>query len=98
MKLAPLGVRCADCHRDPHAGQFTDGTRCERCHAVDAFTPAGRFDHDRDAAFKLEGAHAAVPCTACHEPRPGPDGKPFVRYRPLPSACESCHAGMRGRS
>lgn len=98
VKLAPLGARCANCHPDPHGGQFTDGTRCDRCHAVDAFKPARRFAHDRDAAFKLEGAHAAVPCTACHEPRPGPDGKSFVRYRPLASACESCHAGMRGRS
>ena len=40
----------------------------------EAFAPAARFDHDRDASFKLQGAHANVSCAGCHKPAPGPGG------------------------
>jgi hypothetical protein len=92
---------CVDCHDDPHAGQFrarTDRGACDRCHAASAFAPASRFDHDRDAAFQLQGAHARTPCAACHRPGPaGRDGARVVQYRPTPTRCESCHtAGVQG--
>ncbi|MGC3996103.1 MAG: cytochrome c3 family protein [Anaeromyxobacter sp.] len=40
---------------------------CARCHTVDGFLPA-RFEvEDHDAlAYRLEGAHRAVACNACH--------------------------------
>jgi hypothetical protein len=98
LALAPLGTRCDRCHRNPHGDQFADGKNCERCHTVDAFRPAARFDHDRDAAFRLQGAHTAVPCTSCHQPGAGGDGRRFISYRPLSSKCESCHTGMRSAS
>lgn len=84
---------CADCHKDPHAGQFAAkrGGACDRCHGSDAFAPATGFDHDRDAAFKLEGAHARTPCAACHIPTKNAAGSTHVVYRPLSSRCESCH-------
>ena len=81
---------CGACHADPHDGQFAarplPAEGCESCHTVDAFAPAPGFDHERDAAFRLEGAHAAAPCRACHAP--GPDGPV---YRGLSPKCESCH-------
>lgn len=95
---------CADCHDDPHAGQFrarADRAACEQCHDLATFAPAARFDHDRDSGFALQGAHARTPCAACHRPGPaGRDGKRVVTYRSTPSRCESCHTtgdarGMR---
>lgn len=85
---------CADCHPTPHGTQFAnrkDGGACDGCHDENAYTPASRFDHDRDSAYKLEGAHRRVPCRSCHDTRPGPDGKPFTTWRPVPTRCEACH-------
>ena len=102
--LAPValddpGSKCADCHEDPHGGQFAGragGGACETCHATEAFRPASRFDHNRDTRFALRGAHEHVACEACHRPGAtvkGAKGPPPLRYRPLSTACESCHAG-----
>lgn len=88
---------CAGCHRDPHDGQFAarrGGAACETCHDQERFAPAVKFDHDRDAAFRLEGAHARIACAACH--RPAGPGRAIV-YADAPSRCEACHeAGTRG--
>ncbi len=88
---------CAGCHPSPHGEQFAgkrDRGECESCHGVDAFAPASRFDHNRDSAFRLEGAHARVACTACHRNERGKDGKTIVIYRPVPRRCESCHVAQ----
>ncbi len=85
---------CADCHTSPHGRQFDarkDKGACESCHGVDAFTPASKFVHNRDSAYKLEGAHAKAACASCHIPQTGADGKPVVTYRPMSSKCEDCH-------
>ena len=89
---APLG--CAACHQSVHGAQFDgrkDGGRCEACHTEDAFAPAGRFDHDRDAAFALKGGHQKVACGSCHKSEPVPGGPARVIYRPLAGKCENCH-------
>jgi hypothetical protein len=90
---APKGG-CAGCHESPHGVQFVarrDGGACEACHGVDAFSPASRFDHERDATFSLKGAHAHVPCARCHPASRGPTGKAVVTYRPVSAKCEACH-------
>lgn len=70
--------RCTDCHFDAHLGQLVraaaqavpaagPATTCDRCHGLEAFLPA-RFeleDHQQ-LAYRLEGAHRAVACAACH--------------------------------
>ncbi len=92
--LRPKAAGCLDCHADPHAGAFAARPAkggCEACHTVEAFAPAPGFDHDRDAAFRLEGAHATAPCRACHAA--GADGPV---YRPLSPKCESCHGKEPG--
>ena len=89
---AKLG--CADCHQSVHGPQFDgrkDQGRCETCHTEDAFAPAGKFDHDRDAALQLKGGHQKVPCAQCHKSEPGPNGTTRVIYRPVASKCEACH-------
>jgi hypothetical protein len=84
---------CADCHPDPHGGQFaaSAGGGCERCHAAAAFRPASRFDHERDARFRLGTAHRGVACERCHVARSGPDSRPTVVYRGVSSTCRDCH-------
>lgn len=65
VRLTGLGVRCVDCHRDPH--QPTLGEDCQRCHTASGWQ--GRdlyFDHNRDSSFALRGAHVSVDCTKCH--------------------------------
>ena len=90
------GSSCADCHVDPHAGQFTPPSSkggsndCARCHSP------GRenflaFQHDRDSAFRLGPQHRDLDCGACHKPYPGADGFDVVRYRPLGKECVECH-------
>jgi hypothetical protein len=84
---------CTDCHRDEHTGQMEEKT-CKDCHAQTSFK-ALSFDHNTDARFALEGKHAEVACAACHRPmkeRPrGWKGALPVRYRPLETACATCH-------
>lgn len=77
---------CGTCHQDVHKGQF-QGKRCDACHQVASFTKV-TFDHQRDARFALEGAHAKAACGTCHRaPKPGEP----VRYRPLEQTCRGCH-------
>jgi hypothetical protein len=81
---------CADCHENPHGAQFRGrkaGGACESCHGIDAFRPAARFDHDRDASFALRGAHANVACERCHK-----TVKDRVAYKGVSTRCEDCHA------
>jgi hypothetical protein len=87
---------CVSCHATPHGEQFAsrkDKGACEGCHGVEAFAPATKFDHDRNASFKLQGAHAKVACAGCHKSVRGPGGAMLPQYRGVSSKCESCHGG-----
>lgn len=87
---------CQNCHEDKHGGQFANGrqgmvrTDCSRCHSASSWK-AEKFDHNRDARFKLEGGHAAVGCDKCHR-RVLKGGTVLVIYKPVETACQSCHA------
>jgi hypothetical protein len=85
------GNQCADCHQDPHAGQFAAGgaTDCARCHVEDR-PDYLVFDHDRDSRFPLSEAHERVACSACHRTTLAA-GKEVVHYRPLGMECVDCH-------
>ncbi len=92
---ADKGTACQACHESPHGDQFAgrkSGGQCESCHGTETFVPATRFDHEQDASFSLEGAHAKLPCASCHKAASVPAGSKQVVYRPLSSKCESCHA------
>ncbi|MDF1543671.1 MAG: cytochrome c3 family protein [bacterium] len=85
---------CTDCHRDPHAAQFTalpDSGKCELCHDVNGFLPArfGLTEHEQ-TEFKLLGAHRAQPCIACH--KTVGEGETAYRLYTLKSEqCTDCH-------
>jgi cytochrome c7-like protein/class III cytochrome C family protein len=93
-------VTCGECHQNPHGTQFAgrkDAGACESCHGADAFQPASRFDHNRDAAFSLKGAHQDVPCNRCHPTDTGSNDPKRLIYRPVSGKCENCHAGKETR-
>lgn len=92
--LEGASPECSSCHRDSHFGQFVtaDGTAgCRRCHDLESWK-ATLFDHGPDSVYPLDGAHLRVPCDGCHKTEMRGE-QSFVRYRPLATACESCHAG-----
>ncbi|RMF67902.1 MAG: hypothetical protein D6743_04165 [Calditrichaeota bacterium] len=88
----PMDRRCRGCHEDVHLGQFSRSPNpkaCETCHTPKDWL-ALIFDHNRDALFKLRGAHEKVACGECHkEERKG--SVRFIRFRPLDRRCEGCH-------
>ena len=93
LQIARPG-RCAECHRDPHQGQFATragGDDCATCHDSEAFRPATRFDHERDTSFSLKGAHAQVACARCHQPVDPSRGSLLV-YHDTARECRACHA------
>ena len=97
MKGTPTS--CSACHGDPHEGQFARASTplsCQQCHSVLSWRRI-TFDHDRHSRFKLEGAHRTLLCGKCHQTETR-NGKPFVRFKPLPVTCEGCHGGSIDRS
>lgn len=106
-----VGARCADCHSDPHGGQFArrdpafpeGGVDCSRCHDPSGGFRANTFDHTWDTDFPLDGSHAALACGACHKREravatgvsPG-GATQLVRYRPLAKQCADCHGDQAG--
>ena len=79
--------QCADCHKDPHHGSFTQ--TCQSCHNTGGWkkisqqTLSERFDHSK-TKYPLEGKHATVECAQCHAN--GDFKKPLAFQR-----CTDCH-------
>lgn len=85
---------CADCHKDPHAGELRDHANgeCGACHVTQSFSPStfGIAQHVT-TDFHLDGKHAAAPCGTCHGEK-----HPRVELHPESSQCASCHANPHG--
>jgi hypothetical protein len=91
----PYADNCASCHIDRHAFPEAPGrwAGCVSCHSEDAWAPSGfgLQRHDAESRFPLAGAHAAVPCIACHA---DPDvGHTRFTLALAGESCESCHLG-----
>jgi hypothetical protein len=85
---------CKDCHEDVHRGQFDSrkaGSDCSACHNEISFKPSLFTKEMHQAAFRLEGKHAALECEKCHEPA----GKEAV-YEVHKLTCVACHADPHG--
>ncbi|MGH1366713.1 MAG: cytochrome c3 family protein [Calditrichia bacterium] len=90
---------CSSCHEDVHDRQFdqktlinsslTSFTDCARCHSPNSWQPE-LFDHTRDAAFSLDGAHKKLQCRSCHKLTGSTDTN-VLRFKPLDKTCSSCH-------
>ena len=80
--------KCLSCHDDYHQKTMSDD--CAKCHNIEAFRPAPKFDHD-EAKFKLVGKHKEVDCKECHE-MTTKNGKEFQLFTGIEFAdCVACH-------
>jgi hypothetical protein len=85
-------TKCESCHKEVHGRQFAvnSETNCVSCHQPQGWKLLV-FDHSTQSVFALTGAHKRVECRLCHrEERRGETT--FVRYKPMSTKCESCHA------
>lgn len=93
LTFVGAGKQCQECHKDIHRGQFMRKgeltVACGRCHSPSGWKPT-TFDHNAESRFRLDGAHIRVPCAKCHIPKLA-DGVSFTQYKPLDTACASCH-------
>jgi hypothetical protein len=89
-----VATECQSCHKDVHAGQFAQGgeSKCASCHSPIAWRTL-LFNHETQSVFQLTGAHKNVPCRSCHKEEKVLEQK-IVRYKPLPTKCETCHQGV----
>jgi len=75
---------CADCHADPHKGEFKQS--CETCHNTASWMRSSftsKFDHSK-TEYPLVGKHLQVSCVACHK---SGDFKTKIPFK----ACTDCH-------
>ncbi len=93
-----LHARCDDCHSNAHAGELGGQRDCGACHDERGFTPTHYTGTAHDStAFRLTGAHAAVPCTGCHRALPGAArGSGHIRFRHEDQRCLACHRDPHG--
>lgn len=80
FKFTDTPTLCSGCH-DKERPHDAIG-ECSRCHTATSWVD-NRFDHNKQAKFKIEGAHESVSCTQCHA---------GGTFRGAPQACEGCHA------
>jgi hypothetical protein len=80
---------CAKCHTDYHEGQFADHILppdCAECHTVNGFSGSTfTLELHAKTKFKLEGAHVATPCFACHKQ------EEKWKFRGIGQRCVDCH-------
>lgn len=80
---------CKSCHTDYHNKEFTSVNKradCSDCHTVNGFQQSNySIDMHNKSVFKLEGAHMATPCFACHKT------EDKWHFRNIGSSCTDCH-------
>ena len=81
--------RCTDCHTDYHKQEFAKNgisPDCNTCHTNNGFAPSSfTIEKHNLSKFKLEGAHLATACSACHK-----KGKDWT-FKNMGSKCVDCH-------
>ncbi|MCC7460647.1 MAG: hypothetical protein IT286_05030 [Proteobacteria bacterium] len=79
-KFKGVGRSCNSCHNDFHKGEL--GFECERCHSpLQSFNDI-EFNHNREARFRLDGAHVRNQCNQCHWNN---------KYKFGDFSCSTCH-------
>ena len=82
---------CADCHKDPHRGQFERA--CTKCHATPVSWKVAepQFRHNWDTKYPLSGKHASVDCIKCHKPQTQGGLLSSATFKGLATSCDACH-------
>ena len=90
QKFANLDTDCVSCHANVHGEVFAINgvTNCTECHVTDNWFPM-RFNHNQ-TNFPLEGKHAKISCSACHE-FANANGETEVVYKIQKFRCIDCH-------
>lgn len=87
-----LSQECLSCHTGEHRAQL--GADCLKCHAMNGWKPANKFDHAR-ANYRLTGKHRQVECLKCHPQvtdHKFADDPSFSNYKSIKfAACTDCH-------
>jgi hypothetical protein len=81
--------KCTDCHTDYHKGDFKKMgvvTDCRDCHSDNGFKESNfTIEQHNNGVFRLQGAHLATPCFACHKKTND------WSFRNIGSTCSDCH-------
>ncbi|MCX6246062.1 MAG: DUF3716 domain-containing protein [Bacteroidetes bacterium] len=87
---------CTDCHTDYHNRQLSSKegiTDCSACHSTKGFNSTSfTIEQHNEAKFRLEGAHLATPCLACHKK------KEKWNFREIGIRCNDCHKNIHENS
>jgi hypothetical protein len=84
---------CNKCHKDYHEGEFKEKNAispdCVQCHSLEEGFEYSLYtlEQHQKTKFRLEGAHIATPCFACHV---GEKEKRWT-FRNLGTDCNNCH-------
>jgi hypothetical protein len=85
-------THCTDCHADYHHGEFTRQgivTDCSACHNTTGYANFSfTIEQHNSGNFKLEGAHLATPCIACHKKNEN------WSFRQIGLRCGDCHENI----
>lgn len=88
-------ANCSSCHDDFHDGimlEYDKERDCAACHSEEGFDLSlYTIDDHNNSVFKLEGAHLATPCIACHLK------SETWEFRNIGSSCVDCHEDVHAR-
>lgn len=84
--------KCSNCHSDYHKGDFVKNGAfpdCKVCHTNAGFTPSTfSLEQHNKTRFKLEGAHMATACMACHKQQKD------WKFSKMGLKCVECHTNV----
>lgn len=91
-----LATTCVSCHKKDDVHFFKapyNKKDCNACHGVKAWNQDTKFDHEKDAKYKLEGKHAELKCAECHAPgkKPLPQNAVYKWPKLKTDYCMACH-------
>lgn len=91
--------KCLSCHDDQHKGKFSNKMKkkdCTECHSETKWK-IRVFNHNV-TGYKLEGKHAKLKCSKCHNQNDVNKGKKLKdwHWKGLKKNCVSCHKDYHG--
>ncbi|HEY9051971.1 MAG TPA: cytochrome c3 family protein [Gammaproteobacteria bacterium] len=82
-KFKDTSMACYSCHAKNDEHKQTLGRNCHKCHNPNSWS-LWLFDHNKQTAFELDGAHKNLKCSACHTSQTDGDVTKS-------STCATCH-------